>query len=117
MCDGRKSFTCLLRPLVPDLLGFDCQTRSSSPIVRCRSVAGIISVPLRPAIVERSAIVRIEGEVMTQPFRKIRIREKVPAKRDEVGIALRKNCLGARCVKAAGSDHRPSKQRAKRAGG
>ena len=51
-----------------------------------------------------------------QPFRKIRIRKEVPAKRDEIGIACCQDRFGARGVKTAGRDHRPSEQRTKLAG-
>src|ERR1700692_4307401 len=79
-------------------------------------VGGIVGVPLRPAVVECSAIVRIERETAMQPFREIRIREKMPAKCDEIGIALYQDRFGTRSVETAGCDHRPSKQRTKQAG-
>lgn len=79
-------------------------------------VGGIIGVPLRAAIVECVTIVRIEWKIATQSFWKIRIGEKMPAKRDEIGIALCQDRIGARGVEPASRNHRPSEQWTKQAG-
>jgi hypothetical protein len=91
------------------------QVRNYVTKERC-FVRGIIDVPLRPSIIECSAIVRIKRETTTHPFRKIRIREKIPAKSDEIGIARCQDCVGAFRVETTGRDDWASEQRTKLAG-
>src|SRR5260221_194858 len=78
---------------------------------------GVVDVTLRAAVIERVAVVGIEGQAAAQSLRKIRIGEKMATEGDEARVALLQDRFGPGAVEAAGGDDRSAEPPTQRARG